>query len=90
MIHELVGIKDNTAVLNSPKVAEQYRCGWGGRMTQQEPLGCGGRRDQLGAMAAAAAALGNSLARQHAGSSPEVTSPAVVCCTHACVQGGGR
>lgn len=25
MIHELVGIKDNTAVLNSPKVAEQYR-----------------------------------------------------------------
>lgn len=25
MIHELVGIKDNTAVLTSPKVAEQYR-----------------------------------------------------------------
>lgn len=25
MIHELVGIKDNTAVLESPKVAEQYR-----------------------------------------------------------------
>lgn len=25
MIHELVGIKDNTAELTSPKVAEQYR-----------------------------------------------------------------
>jgi hypothetical protein len=25
MIHELVGIKDNTAILTSPKVAEQYR-----------------------------------------------------------------
>jgi len=25
MIHELAGIKDNTAELTSPKVAEQYR-----------------------------------------------------------------
>jgi hypothetical protein len=27
MIHELVGIRDNTAVLTSAKVPEQYRCG---------------------------------------------------------------
>lgn len=25
MIHELIGIKDNTAALTSPKISEQYR-----------------------------------------------------------------
>ena len=27
MLHELLGIKDGTVVLDTPKVPEQYRCG---------------------------------------------------------------
>lgn len=39
MIHELVGIRDNTAVLTSAKVPEQYR--WASLVAARKPGMCG-------------------------------------------------